>query len=399
MTTPADSASRTIVFGVTIDYQLRYHEGLYQRLADVGWEVHLVAGAGPIGDRLSKCAGVTVHRLSMERTPNPVADMRSLWAWYRLLRTIRPGAVVVGTPKAGLLGSVAARLTRVPVRVYELHGLRLESAQGLQRRILRLLEKLACRAATRVVAVGRSLLDRALAEGLAPEPKIQVIGGGSPNGVDVEHFGRAVSNTVAQAATRKALNLAPQSPVVTFVGRLTADKGLDALAEAMVKVEQRTGAHLLVLGAVDDESGRASVSRLRAKLTKAVFAGDVEDVAPYLAISDVFCLPSRREGLPTVVLEAFASRVPVVATRATGIIDLVDDGRTGRLVPVDAPDALCSALIEALKDDEQSRRMAEEALARVEQTYRSSTVQSAWVKTLTRLVLGASVEGEQRDCF
>lgn len=383
------SAERpTIVFGVTIDYQLRYHDGLYQRLADEGWDVHVVAGAGEIGLQLGKHAGLTHHVLDMARAPSPVADLRGLKNWVQLLRRLRPDVVVVGTPKAGLLGGIAALVTRAPARVYELHGLRLESARGPLRSFLRAMERISCAASTRVIAVGPSLRDRALAERLVPAKKIGVLGAGSPNGVDVDRFERAANEEDARASLRSELGIPPSAQVVTFVGRVTADKGLAVLAEAMAEVERRTSAWLLVIGGVDDQSGVDGERDLQRSLPRLSIVGEVDDVAPYLAISDVFCLPSRREGLPTVILEAFAAGVPVVATKATGIVDLVSDGDTGRLAPIDDAPALEQQLLAALHDREASLTMAAAASRFVSEKFARDTVQDAWVDTVELMRAG-----------
>lgn len=378
----------TIVFGVTIDYQLRYHEGLYQRLADAGWNVHLVAGDGPIGRSLAHHPGVTAHVLEMARAPSPAADLRGLKAWRQLIRRLRPDVVVVGTPKAGLLGGIAARLTRVPARIYELHGLRLESATGPLRVLLRVMERVSCAASTRVIAVGLSLRDRALAEHLVAPSKIDVLGAGSPNGVEIDRFDRARRDEGARASLRAGMGIPDEAQVVTFVGRLTADKGLAVLTEAMGEVEQETSAWLMVIGGVDDDSGVAGELRLRESLPRLALTGEVDDVAPYLAISDVLCLPSRREGLPTVILEAFAAGVPVVATQATGIVDLVADSETGRLVPIDDAPALRGALLATLRDPESSNRMAGAASRLVSEKFARESVQTAWVDTVERMRMG-----------
>lgn len=372
----------SIVFGVTIDYQLRYHDGLYQRLADAGWDVHVVAGPGPIGRALEQHPGVSAHVLEMARAPNLIADLRGIKQWVQLMKRLRPDVVVVGTPKAGLLGSLAAWLVRVPQRVYELHGLRLESATGLLRTVLKLTERISCAASTRVIAVGSSLRERAVSECLAPANKVEVLGAGSPNGVDLARFDRARDDDDAKASLRAALGIPESSQVVTFVGRLTADKGLAVLLEAMVILQCERSAWLMVIGGVDDETGLDGERRLRESLRHVALIGEVDDVAPYLAISDVFCLPSRREGLPTVVLEAFASRVPVVATQATGIIDLVSESETGRLVPVDDAAALYLALQAALVDEDWSKQMAEAAWRTASEKFSHEVVQSAWLDTI-----------------
>lgn len=384
-TSVSRSEKPTVLFGVTIDYQLRYHDGLYERLADAGWDVHLVSGAGPIGDRLGEHPGITRHVLDMARAPHPVADLRGLVQWTRLLRRVRPDVIVVGTPKAGLLGSIAGSLTRVPDRVYELHGLRLESASGPLRVLLRTLEKVSCAASTRVIAVGTSLRESALSERLAPAGKVAVLGAGSPNGVEVERFRRASADLVAQASLREDLGIPEDAQVVSFVGRLTADKGLAALTDAMAEVGERKEAWLLVVGGIDDRSGLESERRLRTTVPRLVLVGEVDDVAPYLAISDVFCLPSRREGLPTVVLEAFAADVPVVATRATGIVDLVSNDVTGRLSPIDDGAALERQLLAALDDQSASLRMAGAASQLVADRFSRDAVQQTWIDTLGRM--------------
>lgn len=378
----------TIVFGVTIDYQLRYHQGLYERLADAGWDVHIVAGTGPIGRALSAHPGVTVHVLDLARTPSPYADFRGLIWWMRLLRRWRPDVVVVGTPKAGLIGTVATRLTRVPVRVYELHGLRLECTRGLRRSLLRTMERISCAASTHVIAVGPSLRELSLSERLAAVRKIVVLGAGSPNGVDVDRFAVATSDEEARASLRADLGIPSSAQIVTFVGRLTADKGLRALTDAMVAVERRAPVWLLLIGGIDDGSGLDEAHRLRETLDRLSVVGEVDDVAPFLAISDVFCLPSRREGLPTVILEAFAAKVPVVATRATGIVDLVSDGVTGRLVPIDDVPALEQRLLEALQDTDASHRMAVAASRLVRVNFVRDEVQTRWIDTLGRMRAG-----------
>lgn len=380
----------TIVFGVTIDYQLRYHDGLYQRLADAGWDVHLVAGDGHIGRGLAEHAGVTAHVLEMARAPSPLSDLRGLTKWVRLMRRLRPDVVVVGTPKAGLLGSLATRLTRVPARVYELHGLRLESATGVLRSVLKVMERVSCAASTQVIAVGPSLRTRALTERLVSAKKIEVLGAGSPNGVDIDRFERARDDEAAQGSLRAELGIPDSAQVVTFVGRLTADKGLAVLTAAMAEVQRQTSAWLLVIGGADDASGIDGERRLRESVPRLALVGEVKDVAPYLAISDVFCLPSRREGLPTVILEAFAARVPVVATQATGIVDLVSDSVTGRLVPIDDAPALRGALLTAMADADASRRMGDRAARLVSEKFSGESVQADWVDTVERLRKGGA---------
>ena len=127
-----------------------------------------------------------------------------------------------------------------------------------------------------------------------------------------------------------------------------------------------------------------------------VWSGEVDDVAPYLAVADVLCLPSRREGLPTVILEAFASGVPVVATRATGIVDLVRNGQTGYLVAIDDESALAIALHDAISRKRESTRMAAAALRLVKTDYSRREVQDRWIGYLKGLCTEDSGSGLSR---
>ncbi|MBN7793385.1 glycosyltransferase [Microbacterium esteraromaticum] len=371
---------------MTIDYQLRYHDGLYQDLADNGWQVHLVSNGGPIGTALNDHPGIHMHTVSMRRDPSPLADLASLRLWVKTLRAVRPSIVVVGTPKAGLLGGLSALLVGVQARVYELHGLRLESASGPGRVLLRSIEQLSCAVASAVVAVGASLRQRAIAERLTRLNKIRVLGAGSPSGVNIQRFTRARRDEDGKAELRKQLGIPADEPIVTFVGRINPDKGIATLTEAMAKVQALSGAHLLVVGPTDGTAGYSSVELMKVLLPRVITVGDVGNVAPYIAVSDVLCLPSRREGLPTVVLEAFAARVPVVATRATGIVDLIDHRRTGLLVNIDAVDELASAILTLLKDKALADALASRAFTRVETQYADDVVRQRWVHYLTGLL-------------
>ena len=104
-------------------------------LAEEGFEVHAVSSPGPALDNLAVGSSVIRHGIAMERKPDPLRDLKSLWNLLRLMRKVRPHIVHAHTPKAGLLGMLAARLAGVPVRLYTVHGLPLATRTGLRRRI------------------------------------------------------------------------------------------------------------------------------------------------------------------------------------------------------------------------------------------------------------------------
>ena len=328
-----------------------FHRELLRQLATAGYQILVVSSPGPELDSLEHDLGVRTFAIPMTRDTSPRSDGMALARWVRLLRRERPALVLTATPKASLLGLVAARAARVPRRAYYLGGLRLEGEQGWRRRMLGAAERLTASCAHVVVVNSPSLAASVRASRLTSAPKLRVIRPASSHGVDAEHF----APRRPDAALRSSLGLAGGMPVVVFVGRVTADKGMGALVEALRLLRSRgRSVQLLVLGSQNERDSAGWVDRLRAE-ADVVLTGHVDDVRPYLALADVHVLPSRREGFPNVVLEAGAMTVPTVTTRATGAVDSVRDGETGLLVDVDAPDQLARA-VEALLDDPELRR-------------------------------------------
>lgn len=369
--------SGSILIGVTVDYSLQFHNGLPELLDEAGWNVHIVSSPGPNLTRASRADGVTAHALPMARSPRPLIDFVSLCKWIGLLRRVRPNTILLGTPKASLLGSIAGWLLRVPRRIYVVHGLRYESAKGLPRLALRLMEKLTCAAATEVIAVSRSLERVIIDDRLSRPEKVRVIGSGSPNGVDTALFSPKNRGTPKALTLAEELGLDASTPVVGFVGRLTRDKGLPELASALKKLAERhVTVQVLTVGGIDDHTGAEGLELLKKSGQEIVNVEFTDDVWRYYSIMDVFCLPSLREGLSTVVLEAMASGVVVVGTGVTGIVDLVEDDVTGYLVPLGSADALADALATAISDDDRSGRLRTAALDRVLREFDGQTVRT-----------------------
>jgi len=339
-------------------------DGFYGQIIDEfqsrGYEVHVVTSDGPEVPRLRKRADA-VHIIPMERTISPLADLRALWAWVRILRRIRPEVVFGGTPKAALLSMVASRLNRVPRRAYFLQGLRLEGTAGTQRWLLGSMEWLTSSSSHVIVAVSPSLAARYQELHLAAGRPIEVPHHGSSHGVDSDYFSPIPRDT----SFIYDLAMDPEVPIVLFIGRLTSDKGPDALIGALDLLRlEGIGLQLLVLGAQDEEDSSQYRERIEASTTPVRVIDHLLDVRPYIAAADLLVLPTRREGMPNVVLEAAAMGVPSVTTTATGAVDSVADGETGILVPPDDPRNLATAIRRLLTDPELHQRMGESARLR-----------------------------------
>ncbi|WP_158679946.1 sugar transferase [Deinococcus sp. NW-56] len=365
---------------MTSSISLAFLRGQVRLLAQRGWRVGVSSDPTTPGqlETFAHQEQAEALPVPMHREISPRDDLKSLMTMYRTLRRFRPAVTNVGTPKAGLLGGLAAVAARVPVRVYTLHGLRLETARGASRQMLLLTERIALACAHRVVCVSPSLRERVHELGLAPVHKTLVLGEGSVNGVRLP----STPDPSVTEQFRQSLGLGTGQPVLGFVGRFTRDKGIPELIEAFGQVRARfPSAVLLLIG--DYEAGDPVEPRVREAIETIpgiIRTGFVPDVYPYYPLMTLLILPTHREGFPTVALEAAAFGLPVVTTDATGARDAVQQGVTGWQVPVGDVQALATALSEALADPLEARRRGEAGRRRVEAHFRPEDVQQRWAE-------------------
>jgi lipopolysaccharide/colanic/teichoic acid biosynthesis glycosyltransferase len=344
-------SSSTILFAATASISCGFYRGVLRYLEDEGFATIMISAPGKLLDDVTSSQGAASVAIPMEREIRPLHDLVSLWKLYRTMRATRPDVVDVSTPKAGLLGAMAALFARVPCRVYTLRGLRMETATGIKRRILWLAEWTACACSHRVVPVSESLRRRAIELKLVSPEKACSLRNGSC-GIDTEHFTRRNRKMQEVTQLRQTLGLTGNETVIGFVGRVVKDKGIPELVEAFRELStSRLDLRLLLVG--DFETGDPVEPEVRRYIesTPAVLRpGFVADTAPYYALMDVFVLPTYREGFPGVPLEAQASEVPVVTTNATGARDSVQHGITGLIVPVKDAKALTEAIDTLLRN-------------------------------------------------
>jgi glycosyltransferase involved in cell wall biosynthesis len=355
-----------VVVGITSHQSCILLRGRLRAFREAGFEVTLVAGPGDLLARTCAAEGVESCAVPMHREISLFADAVSLFRLCLLLRRLKPDLVEFSTPKAGLLGSLAAWWCGVPRRVYMLRGLKLETSTGFKRRVLLAAERMAARCAHVVLCNSESLRAKALALGVAPAAKLQLLGGGSSNGVDIERFSPGESNV------REQYGLPPNAPVVGFAGRLTRDKGLPELIEAFDTVlEAEPSTHLLLVGwfdASEDRLGQNMRRRIESHPNVHI-TGYVEVTADFYRTMDMMVLPTWREGFPNAVLEAASSGIPVVTTLSTGSRDSVVPEVTGLLIPPGYPEAISEAVLKLLRNPERRLRMGRAARAWVMEHY------------------------------
>lgn len=300
---------------------------------------------------------------SLERAGmRPLRDMADGLRLWRLLRRLKPDAVLCYFAKPVIYGTLAAWLARVPRRVAMIEGLGYvftegEDSESLKRRTLRRLARFLYRRALKrahsIVFVNADDAATFVDSRLADRGKVVNVGG---IGVDLEYFAPAPPVT------------AP--PTFLLLCRLLREKGVREYADAARLVKARfPEARFLLLGSLDPNPGAMKAAEIEAWVREGVleWPGHVDDVRPSLRETSVYVLPSYREGVPRSTQEAMAMARPIVTTNSVGCRDTVEEGVNGFMVPARTVEPLAAAMIRFIEEPalieamgRESRRLAEE---------------------------------------
>lgn len=373
---------------------MTFYKGYVRFLHDRGWKVAVIAQSNGALESWAESEGGFAESITIARNPALIEDVRALFKTTQYLRQLKPDVVVSATPKAGLIGTIAGRLAGVRNRVYQIWGLRLETETGIKRKILSLLERLTIACSTQLLANSQSLAREIISLKLAPRQNIVVLGNGSSHGVDTNWFSPEAEED-RNDTLREFLESAADSLIVVFVGRITPDKGLDTLLQAQRECDERGFKfRILIVGAKEDEQLFNKIANL--PKDKVLKVGRTEDVRPYIRNSHLLCLPSHREGFPNVVLEAAALGVPAVVSNATGAVDSVIDGVTGRIFPVGDATALADILSEIEDPVEWKQRFGRRARKRVLEDFDQDLVWKLQAENLDWQVESSQVDKSRR---
>lgn len=329
-----------------------------------GLQVHVAAPDLPAGTSLRQALeaqGLVVHHIPLQRAgQNPLADLRSLWALWRLMRRVRPAYVLGYTIKPVIYGTLAAWLARVPRRFALITGLGYAfTAQRARSRLGRLVQRLYVLALARAHGVFFQNPDDAALFGrlglLAPDAAVCVVNG---SGVDVAAFAPAP--------------LPAGGPHFLLIARLLGDKGVREYAQAAAQVRaQHPAARFALVGWIDDNPDAIAQHELDAWMASGTieYAGRLQDVRPAVAACSVYVLPSYREGTPRTNLEAMAMGRAIITTDAPGCRETVVDGDNGFLVPVKSADALAQAMLRFAQSPALASRMGLRSRQLAEEKY------------------------------
>jgi len=256
--------------------------------------------------------------------------------------------VVTSTPKALLLGSIAACLTMQGRRAAFFQGRVYENFRGLRRKLYRLFDRVSVACVHEVLFVSRSLMSEFVAEIPAAARKGRVLGDGSGNGVDTLAFSPDAVRAERIDAIRQELDLSASDFVALVVGRICSDKGLNELAQVAERMAG-TRLRLVLVGSPEGDPIKMQLEELVA--TRGVrHVSFTTEVASYFALADVHLFLSHREGFGNVAIEAAAMGVPTIAFDVVGVRDSVENGVSGIRVPFGDVDAVVVELHKLMQD-------------------------------------------------
>jgi glycosyltransferase involved in cell wall biosynthesis len=342
---------------MSLDWLLRPQ---LEAFRDAGYEVIGMSAPGPHVAALEASGIRHVAVPTLTRALTPGRDLRALLELGRAFHRLAPDIVHTHNPKPGLLGRFAARAVGVPVVVNTVHGLyALPTDRATKRAVVYGLERLA--AAASDAELLQSPEDLAvLRRWGVPHRRLTVLG----NGIDLRRFDPAAVDPRARARLRAELGIDDDTVVVGAVGRLVREKGYPALFEAAARLGER--AALVVVGPQEAEKpGAVTAAEMAEASARGVrFLGRRDDMPELYTAFDVAVLASHREGFPRAAMEASAMGLPLVATDIRGSRQVVADGVTGTLVPVDDVDALVAALSRLVGSPSTRARMGAAGRAR-----------------------------------
>lgn len=336
------------------------------RMLNEDYEMVAVSSPGKDLEEVGAREGVRTVGIRMERRISPIQDLKSLFALIKLIRKEKPWMVHTMTPKAGLLGMLAARICGVPVRLHLFTGLVFPTSTGLKRRLLMATDKLTCACATFINPEGEGVKRDLECFGITHK-ELHIVGNGNINGIDMTYFDRT------EEVMKKAESIREKDCITfCFVGRIVGDKGMNELAEAFARLEKEfPSCRLLLVGDFEEKLDPVSpeTKRMFLENSRVTFAGWQQDIRPYLAASDIFVFPSYREGFPNVVLQAGAMGLPSIVTDINGSSEIIRDGVNGVIIPPRDTEALWKAMRNMLADEAARRRMAANARSLIGSRY------------------------------
>jgi glycosyltransferase involved in cell wall biosynthesis len=354
-----------LIIGITAPQSTVLIKGQLEFYVTKGFDVYLLAPKSPLTEAICREEGVKLISVEMKRDISLFHDLIALIKILIYINRIKPDVVNFGTPKVSLLGLIAAKVLKVPRRIYTCRGFRFEHESGFKRRLLVLMEKLTVFASHRVICISKSVQDLGIENDIFDAKKSLVLKNGSSNGVNLKMFNTEAVNKENLEHLKTDFNLG-NSFVFGFVGRLIDRKGVNELYEAFDKIYQHSSSsRLLLVGPVEEDQikNKNLLDQIKSHPGIISVGAVPQDQVPlYFCVMNVLVLPAYWEGFGNVLIQGASMGVPVISTNSTGCKDAVSDKLNGELVEVGNVEQLYLTMKKFLADETLLKRYGQNGI-------------------------------------
>ena len=285
--------------------------------------------------------------VNMSRQIDVFRDVIALVTLFFVLKKEKPTIVHTHTPKAGLLGMLAAKFAGVPVRLHTVAGLPLVETQGFKRRLLELIEKITYSCAHKVYPNSKGQSNFIIDHKFTNPTKLKVLGNGSSNGIDTSFFDPKLYKDHHIKSLKEKYKIPKDDFLFIFIGRLVKDKGVNELIKSFVELsEKHTNISLLLVGKYEEH-----LNPLDKETHYQIFnhkkinhVGYQNDVRAFFYMSDCLVFPSYREGFPNVPMQGGAMGLPAIVSNINGCNEIITHQQNGLIVAVKNYKAIFDAM-------------------------------------------------------
>ncbi|PTI70160.1 glycosyltransferase family 4 protein [Mammaliicoccus vitulinus] len=340
-----------------------------------GHEVHCVCSKGPYEEEI-KNNGYYFHNVSIDREINLKKNIKSVLMMVKLFKLLKPDIVHVHTPVAAVLGRIAAKIAKVPKIIYSAHGFYFHEGMPAKKyKMFFYIEKY----------IGRYFTDYIFTQS---EEDFEVARKNKflknknnyvhiSNGIDLDNKFNIDNFSESDAESlRKKYKISTNDTVVSFIGRLVKEKGILDLLESYNYLESEN-VKFLIIGSLPQGERDTETLKLLEKFKankNMIFTGQVSNVNEHLYLSDVFCLPSYREGMPRSIIEAMSMGNAVIATNIRGSREEVIHDETGFLCNINSSKEIAKYIDELVKNPSKMSIFKENGLERARKLYDENKV-------------------------
>lgn len=363
------------------DFYDKKLKGQLEFLSKNGFEIIAVAPTATDLKTLNATENLSTISIKIAQGISIFKDCNAFWKLFRLFRKEKPQIVHTYNSKTGVLAMMAARLAGVPNRLHTMQGVDLLNKKGFKRKIYNTIEKWACASATKVYALSEGWKEFIVQNKFVKAEKVDVIGEGGMNGIDLLHFKRENVPEEQKRKLMEELRLTDEDFVFMYAGPLTVEQGIEELIMAFDDMKytvmgNKPNVRLLLLASTppDFQSLSPKALKILNQERRIITTDFQDDLRPYFAIADCLIYPSHREGFPEVVLQAGAMGLVSVVADIKGSNEIIDQRINGVIVPLADTEELAMAMTRMKVYDDYRNLMCKNARIMAEKRYEQSLV-------------------------